>query len=211
MGIFARGKQALAISDRSGMSFPYLEMVREWNGALVHFSEFEPKQPQLNPRPVGADPQALFNPRVQRDSTPSLILLGNNPFTTVISGGVTFVNVFSLDHQRKTGDVVRLRGPAAQNASPGSGGADARNLQFFQPIPNIDGVTDIDKTAGFTITIGKKNSDGSVTTAPNSTPTEILTTPESFFFFTSADTATTGGISGGGQACSAGPVTLKAL
>ena len=211
MGIFARGKQALAISDRSGMSFPYLEMVREWNGALVHFSEFEPKQPQLNPRPVGADPQALFNPRVQRASTPSLILLGNNPFTTVISGGVTFVNVFSLDHQRKTGDVVRLRGPAAQNASPGSGGADARNLQFFQPIPNIDGVTDIDKAAGFTITIGKKNADGSVTTAPNSTPTEILTTPESFFFFTSADTATTGGISGGGQACSAGPVTLKAL
>ena len=211
MGIFARGKQALAISDRSGMSFPYLEMVREWNGALVHFSEFEPKQPQLNPRPVGADPQALFNPRVQRDSTPSLILLGNNPFTTVISGGVTFVNVFSLDHQRKTGDVVRLRGPAAQNASPGSGGADARNLQFFQAIPNIDGVTDIDKAAGFTITIGKKNSDGSVTTAPNSTPTEILTTPESFFFFTSANTATTGGISGGGQACSAGPVTLKAL
>ena len=211
MGIFARGKQALAISDRSGMSFPYLEMVREWNGALVHFSEFEPKQPQLNPRPVGADPQALFNPRVQRASTPSLILLGNNPFTTVISGGVTFVNVFSLDHQRKTGDVVRLRGPAAQNDSPGSGGADARNLQFFQPIPNIDGVTDIDKAAGFTITIGKKNADGSVTTAPNSTPTEILTTPESFFFFTSTDTATTGGISGGGQACSAGPVTLKAL
>tara|TARA_R110000803_G_scaffold9123_1_gene29090 strand:- start:538 stop:1173 length:636 start_codon:yes stop_codon:yes gene_type:complete len=211
MGIFARGKQALAISDRSGMSFPYLEMVREWNGALVHFSEFEPKQPQLNPRPVGADPQALFNPRVQRDSTPSLILLGNNPFTTVISGGVTFVNVFSLDHQRKTGDVVRLRGPAAQNASPGSGGADARNLQFFQPIPNIDGVTDIDKADGFTITIGKKNADGSVTTAPNSTPTEILTTPESFFFFTSTDTATTGGILGGGQACSAGPVTLKAL
>ena len=72
-------------------------------------------------------------------------------------------------------------------------------------------VTDIDKATGFTITIGKKNSDGSVTTAPNSTPTEILTTPESFFFFTSSNTATTGGISGGGQACSAGPVTLKAL
>ena len=47
MGVFARGKQALAISDRSGMAFPYLEMVREWNGALVHFSEYEAKQPQL--------------------------------------------------------------------------------------------------------------------------------------------------------------------
>jgi len=47
MGVFAKGKYALAISDRSGMAFPYLEMVREWNGALVHFSEFESKQPQL--------------------------------------------------------------------------------------------------------------------------------------------------------------------
>ena len=211
MGQYATGRYAYAISDRSGMRFPYLEMVREWNGALVHFSEYESKQPQLDPPWVGGDAQALRNPRVQRASTASLILLGNNPFTTVISGGVTFVNVFSLDHQRKTGDIVRLRGATAQNPNPGSGGSDARNLQFFQPIPNIDGVTDIDKTTGFTITIGKKNLDGSVTTAPNSTPTEILTTPESFFFFTSANTATTGGISGGGQACSAGPVTLKAL
>jgi hypothetical protein len=47
MGVFARGKQALAISDRSGLRFPYTEMVREWNGSLVHYSEFEPKQPQL--------------------------------------------------------------------------------------------------------------------------------------------------------------------
>ena len=49
MGVFARGKQALAISDRSGMRFPYTEMVREWNGSLVHYSEYEPKQPQLEP------------------------------------------------------------------------------------------------------------------------------------------------------------------
>ena len=43
MTTFASGKHALAISDRSGLAFPYLEMVREWNGAWVHFSEFEPK------------------------------------------------------------------------------------------------------------------------------------------------------------------------
>jgi hypothetical protein len=42
---FARGKQSKAISDRSGMSFPYTEMVKEWNGSLVHVSEFEPKHP----------------------------------------------------------------------------------------------------------------------------------------------------------------------
>ena len=48
MGKYASGKRALAISDRSGMAFPYPEMVREWNGSLVHISEYEPKQPQLN-------------------------------------------------------------------------------------------------------------------------------------------------------------------
>jgi hypothetical protein len=28
---FAKGKHAKAISDRSGMEFPYREMVKEWN------------------------------------------------------------------------------------------------------------------------------------------------------------------------------------
>jgi hypothetical protein len=54
MGVFARGKRALSISDRSGLRFPYTEMVREWNGSLVHYSEYEPKQPQLEPKPVGS-------------------------------------------------------------------------------------------------------------------------------------------------------------
>ena len=44
MGNTARGKYAKFISDRSGLQFPYSEMVREWNGARVHISEFEPKQ-----------------------------------------------------------------------------------------------------------------------------------------------------------------------
>ena len=46
MSSFAQGKHALAISDRSGLAFPYDEMVREWNGALVHTSEYEPKDLQ---------------------------------------------------------------------------------------------------------------------------------------------------------------------
>ena len=43
-------------------------------------SEYEAKQPQLEPKPVGSDPQALFNPRPQPASKTSLILLDNNPF-----------------------------------------------------------------------------------------------------------------------------------
>ena len=46
MSNFAKGKHAKFISDRSGMEFPYKEMVTEWNGSKVHISEFEPKQPQ---------------------------------------------------------------------------------------------------------------------------------------------------------------------
>lgn len=60
---FSRGKRSLAISDRSGMQFPYVEMKREWNGSWVHFSEYEPKQPQLDPRHHKADPQGLKNAR----------------------------------------------------------------------------------------------------------------------------------------------------
>jgi len=85
-GGYASGKHALAISDRSGMAFPYSEMVREWNGALVHYSEFEAKQPQLEPKPVGSDPQALFNPRPQPASKASLILLFKSIYICYLFG-----------------------------------------------------------------------------------------------------------------------------
>jgi hypothetical protein len=39
MSKYATGKRAIAISDRSGMQFPYKEMVREWNGSFVHYTE----------------------------------------------------------------------------------------------------------------------------------------------------------------------------
>ena len=66
MGNLSKGKYALFISDRSGLAFPYREMVKEWNGARVHTSEYEPKQPQLEPTPYSADPQGLPHPRPQQ-------------------------------------------------------------------------------------------------------------------------------------------------
>ena len=207
MGVFAKGKHALSISDRSGLRFPYTEMVREWNGSLVHYSEYEAKQPQLEPRPVGSDPQALQNPRVQRDSTPQLVLLDPNPFEIIISGGNTFVNVYSLDHQRLAGSVVRLRG-APQVIAAGTGGADTPNLQSFAPIPTISAVTDIDSVTGFTILLGRIAADGTVSGA---TTTDSLTTPVSYFYFQSGDNGLLSGTIGGGNNCSAGPVTLEAI
>jgi len=210
MGVFARGKRALSISDRSGMRFPYTEMVREWNGSLVHYSEYEPKQPQLQPKPVGSDPQALQNPRVQAEATAQLILLENNPFEVIIYSGDTYVNVYSLDHQRAAGSKVRLRGPA-QVVSSGPGGddqADLLNLQSFAPINSIVGVTDIDSANGFTIALGKIDANGTVTGA---TTSDVLTNPINYFYFQSSGTASTSGVKGGGANCSAGPVTLKAI
>ena len=66
MAKFAKGKYALAISDRSGQAFPWRQMVTEWNGAFVHISEYERKQPQLEPKPFVADPQGLEQARPQR-------------------------------------------------------------------------------------------------------------------------------------------------
>ena len=63
MAKYATGKYAKAISDRSGMEFPYKEMVKEWNGSLVHISEFEPKQPQIRRRRTSADAIALQDVR----------------------------------------------------------------------------------------------------------------------------------------------------
>ena len=209
MGKYASGKRALAISDRSGMAFPYDEMVREWNGALVHTSEYEPKQPQLQPKPVGSDPQALYNPRPQPESKTSLILLGNNPFTSVIYSGTTYVNVFSQDHQRAAGSIVRFRGPPDVTAA-GPGGvfpipADRKNLQQFATIPTFDNVSDLNNTSGFTIALGQIDSSGTVTGA---TTSDSLTDPINYFYITSTSSATSGGVSGGGANTSAGPVTL---
>ena len=59
MAKFATGKYSQRISDRSGAAFPYKEMVKEWNGSIVHISEFEPKHPQLEPLKNITDPEAI--------------------------------------------------------------------------------------------------------------------------------------------------------
>ena len=106
MTSFAQGKYALMISDRSGLAFPYKEMVREWTGAWVHSSEFEPKQsPQLQPKPTSADPQALQHARPSRVALPTPSPLDTVPFSTA---GTTTLTVNEDRHQRKDGDAVRF-------------------------------------------------------------------------------------------------------
>jgi len=104
---YATGKYAKAISDRSGLEFPYREMVREWNGSFVHVSEFEPKQPQLEPRPSSADAISIRNVRVDRIEPAVAAMLSNDPFS--ITSGSQTITVTEINHGRTTGDTVRFR------------------------------------------------------------------------------------------------------
>ena len=105
---YATGKHAKAISDRSGLEFPYREMVREWNGSFVHVSEFEPKQPQLEPRPSAADAISLRNVRPDRIETAVPNILPLDPFTTA-SGSAT-ITVEEPDDGRSTNDPASVFG-----------------------------------------------------------------------------------------------------
>ena len=84
---YASGNFAKRISDRSGMAFPYNEMVKEWNGSLVHISEFEPKHPQIRRRQHSADAIALRNSRNMKFQQPSKKF--QNDITVSNSGGAS--------------------------------------------------------------------------------------------------------------------------
>jgi hypothetical protein len=92
---YARGKRSKAISDRSGMEFPYTEMVKEWNGSIVHKSEFEAKHPQIKKKHIKADAIALVNPRPMHPDTQKKFLLYvtngffSNSGDTGITGGAS--------------------------------------------------------------------------------------------------------------------------
>ena len=187
---FAKGKYAKAISDRSGMEFPYNEMIKEWNGSLVHISEYEAKQPQLELRHRGGDAQGLKDARPARTENEVSRMLSPDPFETIAaSSGI--INVYEKSHGRSTSDTVRFRGPIWTSSD-----SDA-----YQNPSDFDGISgsNIAKTAGYSITVGKRDSAG-----------DITNTDDYYHFTVDTNTATSGEISGGGNSCSAGPATLTA-
>mgnify|MGYP003153724724 FL=1 len=88
---YAKGKKSQAISDRSGMAFPYTEMVKEWNGSFVHRSEFEAKHPQIKRKHIKADAIALANarPRPKDDNKDFLLYISNGFFANQGDSGIT--------------------------------------------------------------------------------------------------------------------------
>jgi len=136
MSNFSSGKRAKAISDRSGMAFPYREMLKEWNGSFVHQSEFETKHPQIEVKVHKPDRQALQNARSDRDESAVPNLLPLNGFKTA-SSGTSVITVTEPNHGRSSTDTVR-----------------------FYDVSSFDGITatNITRAAGYTITKVDDNS-----------------------------------------------------
>ena len=187
---FARGKYAKAISDRSGMEFPYNEMLKEWNGMLVHRSEYEAKHPQLETRGTGTEGHGLQHVRPAREENEVSRMLDPNPFETIAAAS-GIINVFEKSHGRDTDDTVRFRGPIWTSSD-----SDA-----YQDPKDFDGISgsNIAYSSGYSITVGKRDSSG-----------DITNTDDYYHFTVNTNTATSGGVSGGGNSCSAGPATITA-
>jgi len=130
MSNFSTGKKAKAISDRSGMAFPYQEMVKEWNGSFVHRSEFEAKHPQIERKDHKVDAQALRDARPDRTESAVPNLLKVDSFKTG-TAGTSAITVTEKSHGRSSSDTVR----------------------FYDAL-SFDGIkaTNINRAAGYTIT-----------------------------------------------------------
>ena len=197
---YATGKYAKAISDRSGLEFPYREMVREWNGSLVHVSEFEPKQPQLEPKPMNGDAISLRNVRPSRPAPAVIRMIPENGFETYQAGSA-IINVSFPGHGLTSGTTQRFRGQPT--TSPGTGTPTSAVFAFANP-GDFDGIlgSNIAKAAGYTITTGLYRNDA--------VDTSDFSVANFFHFTVDTNTATKGGVSGGGVGCSVGPITIEA-
>ena len=159
----AVGKHAKFISDRSGLEFPYTEMMIEWNGSRVHISEYESKHPQLEPKRFMAEPQGLRNSRPARIEPAVARLLGPNPFT--FNQGIATVFVSEPNHGRSANDIVRFRnvegtpGGFANTVFENSNGfsisvVDTDNYSFAVPSAAPGGWTVTEDAGGMTVTAG---------------------------------------------------------
>lgn len=77
---FAAGKLTWAICDTCGQRYRLRQLKEQWDGFMACPQCFDLKQPQLDPPPVGADPEAVRNPRPDRTEPTAVSMLTNNPF-----------------------------------------------------------------------------------------------------------------------------------
>ena len=190
----ASGKYALAISDRSGLQFPYTEMVKEWTGAWVHTSEYTPKAPQLMPHEHSPDPQSLLHPRPARVAPDTTRLLPVDPF--YFTSGSTTVKVRAPGHGFTTSDTIMFW-DATNSGTEGTTtqfqGMGVQGTDRFGVAPS-----ELESASGYTPTPDTSN------VTPNGPDLE-----SNFFTITISSTPTATG-NGGGGLVFVGPTTVSA-
>ena len=108
---FAAGKHTWAICDTCGQRYRLKQLKEQWDGFMTCPECYDSKQPQLDPPPVGTDPEAVLNPRPDRTEPVAEALLVNNPFLSTSASAT--IKVFEDNHGRSTGDKVRFRNTEA--------------------------------------------------------------------------------------------------
>ena len=101
---YAKGKKAVAMSDRSGFKVKYKKLKKTWDGLQVEPEEWEPKHPQLDPPRNVVDATALFNPRPSKDPSNVRLELEFDFFSA---------NKISLDSTEYTKPDVGTKGKGA--------------------------------------------------------------------------------------------------
>ena len=127
---YATGKHSLAICDRCGFRYKYTQLRKEWTGFFVCSECYEPKEPQLDPVPHVADPEALRNPRTQ---VPSSLVAGEGVVRTIDANsmmtttGDSIGSAFSLDAATgEVGTVTTTQNVPVNIATPDGVSATAR-------------------------------------------------------------------------------------
>ena len=143
---YARGKYAKAISDRSGMAFPYREMVREWNGSFVHKSEYEGKQPQIRKKHITADAIGLANARSQRFQQPTQPFINDSTADQTVTdsggGGQAVVNLtlpgdFAFRTEGSISQTSTDADPQYGSMVPEDGSAENRKRELNAEVGNV--------------------------------------------------------------------------
>lgn len=92
MARYTKGKHAVAIDDRSGFKVKHKDLRKEWTGMMVHKSDWESKQAQLDPSKYfkNTGSNVLENPRPDNSNDSVIVRLG--PLNQAYSGTMKAYN-----------------------------------------------------------------------------------------------------------------------
>ena len=90
-------KSAYGICDVTGFRYNLKDMKKTWNGFVVGPDQFDPKHPQLDPRPIGPEEKSLKDARPDTSDTNNFfIVYGNVGLAKLGKQLTTFETTFSV-------------------------------------------------------------------------------------------------------------------